>query len=243
MDFKKVIGSGEQVKVYPSIGPVSYKRNLRAKRISIRIKRTGEVKVTIPNLSSFRVAEEFVLSKSFWISQKIKEIETHKQNIIANGFATRAHVITFKSSKSDNIVIKFGTPNVEIEHPETLHIQHASIQDTAKRAIERAYRTEAQEYLPERISVLAQQKGFKFNKLTIRNSFTRWGSCSAKNNINLSLHLMKLPNELIDYVILHELCHTVQKNHGPKFWELLNLKTDGQAKLYAKEVKKYSTKF
>lgn len=54
---------------------------------------------------------------------------------------------------------------------------------------------------------------------------------------------MNIPDNLIDYVILHELCHTVEKNHGPKFWKLLDHVTNGNAKLLAKEMKKYSTRF
>ncbi len=232
----------EHINVYPSIGKVSYKRNLRAKRLSIRIKNTGEVKVTIPSVLSFNAAENFVLSKASWIVAKLHEIETQKQPIIHNGFNTRYHSLRFISGDLNNIKINYNKPYIDIIYPESIDIGHKSSQTAAKKAIELAYRIEAKEILPQRLDTMATLKGFKYNKLTIRSSVTRWGSCSSKNNISLSLHLMKLPDELVDYILLHELCHTVQKNHGPKFWELLNRVTDGRAKQLAKEVKKYSTR-
>ena len=85
-----------------------------------------------------------------------------------------------------------------------------------------ALRKEAKKILPQRLEELAKKHGFKYNKVAIRNAKTRWGSCSYRNNINLNLHLARLDGDLIDYVILHELCHTVEKNHGAKFWALLH---------------------
>ena len=75
----------------------------------------------------------------------------------------------------------------------------------------------------------------------MRNSKTRWGSCSYENNINLNLHLMRLPNHLIDYVILHELVHTKIKNHSKDFWNLLDVVT-GNAKNLDRELKNHHTK-
>jgi predicted metal-dependent hydrolase len=95
------------------------------------------------------------------------------------------------------------------------------------------------EFLEGRIKELADKFGFVYNKVTIRNQKTRWGSCSGKNNINLNMQLMNIPNHLIDYVILHELVHTKIKNHSPIFWGSLN-RYVGNAKVVDKELKKYS---
>ena len=100
-------------------------------------------------------------------------------------------------------------------------------------------RQKALAYLPARTAELARLHGFAYRRVTIRRSRTRWGSCSAVNNINLSLFLMRLPSHLIDYVILHELVHTVHKNHAPVFWERLERHT-GNARALAKEIRKYS---
>ncbi|MCF7822735.1 MAG: M48 family metallopeptidase [Candidatus Marinimicrobia bacterium] len=81
--------------------------------------------------------------------------------------------------------------------------------------------SEIKSSLVDRVSVLAEQYGFSYNKISIRHQRSRWGSCSAKNNISLNHKLFFLPTELSDYVLLHELAHTKQKNHGPQFWEIL----------------------
>jgi len=100
-----------------------------------------------------------------------------------------------------------------------------------------ALRKKAKAELLPRLAQLAQQYHFSYNQSFIKNNKSNWGSCSAVNNINLNLKLILLPEHLRDYVILHELCHTRIKNHGPRFWMLLNSITDGKAKMYAKELK------
>ena len=97
----------------------------------------------------------------------------------------------------------------------------------------------AREFLEERIKKLADKFGFVYNKVTIRNQKTRWGSCSGKNNISLNMQLLNLLPALIDYVILHELVHTKIKNHSPHFWRSLD-RYVGNAKAIDKELKKYS---
>ncbi|MGE0078069.1 MAG: M48 family metallopeptidase [Bacteroidales bacterium] len=236
-----MISSKEQNHTYPQIGEVKYGRNSRAKRLTIRIKRTGEIKITIPGTLPFKTAEDFVLSKASWIAEKINEIKT-QQKTIPNNFATRNHTIVFLPHEGNTIRIKYSKPNVEVYYPNELNIEDAPVQKAGKKAIELTYRAEAHEYLPNRLKYIASIHDFKYSKLTIRNSVSRWGSCSSKNNINLSLHLMKLPDHLIDYVLIHELCHTIHKNHGKGFWQLLDVKCEGNAKLYAKEIKKFSTR-
>ena len=104
---------------------------------------------------------------------------------------------------------------------------------------ETALRRQAQSALPVRLAQLARLHGFQYSGVTIRKSRTRWGSCSSKKSINLSLYLMMLPEHLIEYVLLHELCHTVQMNHSPAFWALLDRCTGNKAKELRKEIRKY----
>ena len=73
--------------------------------------------------------------------------------------------------------------------------------------------------------------------MKIQTSKTRWGSCSASNSINLSVYLMTLPSHLMDYVILHELCHTVHHDHSDAFWALMDKVTDGKAHALRNELK------
>jgi predicted metal-dependent hydrolase len=82
-------------------------------------------------------------------------------------------------------------------------------------------RAVARRVIVDRLAELARRYGFVYNRVFVRNQKTRWGSCSAQNNINLNVNLVRLPAALRDYVILHELVHTRIKNHGPQFWDEL----------------------
>ena len=103
------------------------------------------------------------------------------------------------------------------------------------------YRMESKRYLPGRVKELAEQFGFRYRALSFRNNISNWGSCSADNNISLNVKLMKLPDEIIDYVILHELCHTVEKNHSSNFWALMEKVCPGCMQL-RRRLRQYNTR-
>lgn len=82
-------------------------------------------------------------------------------------------------------------------------------------------RKAAKAFLPGRLRELAALHGFSVGAVRIKHNVSNWGSCSSKGNINLNLNLMRLPEDLRDYVMLHELCHLRYMNHGPEFHALL----------------------
>ena len=96
----------------------------------------------------------------------------------------------------------------------------------------------ARKHLIDRLNFLSQKYGFNYNKVFIKNQKTRWGSCSGKNNINLNISLVRLPDELIDYTILHELVHTRVKNHSRRFWQQMD-KLVGDAKKLDSKLNEY----
>jgi len=97
---------------------------------------------------------------------------------------------------------------------------------------------EARRMLTSRLIQLAEKHSFTYNRVSIRNQRTRWGSCSHKNNISLNMKLIKLPDELIDYVILHELVHTRKKDHSKAFWVELD-ELVGNGKIMASRLRSY----
>ncbi len=99
-------------------------------------------------------------------------------------------------------------------------------------------RAQAKVQLPPRLKELADANGFTYNRVTIKNNISNWGSCSAKGNINLNLRLLTLPPRLQDYVMLHELCHLKELNHGPRFHALLEQVCPGHRAL-EKELKQH----
>lgn len=73
--------------------------------------------------------------------------------------------------------------------------------------------------IPEKVRYYSEKMNVRYGKITIRNQKTRWGSCSAKGNLNFNCLLMLVPDEVIDYVVVHELCHLIEMNHSSAFWE------------------------
>jgi len=106
------------------------------------------------------------------------------------------------------------------------------------RVAEAIDKEKAKSELTRRLQQLARNNGFSYNRVFIRNQKTRWGSCSGKNNISLNMNIVKLPDGLIDYVILHELVHTRRKDHSRAFWAEMD-KLVGNGKKMASRLRKY----
>lgn len=238
--------SEEQSLDIPGVGKVVFRKTTKAKRISIRVKPGEGVLVAVPRRASFADAERFVLEKKEWLQnaiQKIKLVEQRKTIYTEERQqVTRSYFLELKKHDKQIISLKVRNYTISVDYPALLAVSDSRVQKAVDRGIEFALKVEAQQYLPGRVEVMAAKFSFRYKKVTVRNAKTRWGSCSFDNNINLSIHLMRLPDRLIDYVILHELCHTIHKNHGPKFWAHLD-KVSGDAKGMAKEMKEYSLKF
>lgn len=101
---------------------------------------------------------------------------------------------------------------------QTRRLERQSVRFDQHGVINRAV---ARRIIVQRLEALAEQHGFSFHRVFVRNQKTRWGSCSMQNNINLNVHLICLPPDLMDYVILHELVHTRIKDHSKQFWNSL----------------------
>lgn len=101
-------------------------------------------------------------------------------------------------------------------------------------------RAEAKAYLPARVAEIANACGLSYGKVTIRATRSKWGSCTWQNNISLSLYLMLLPRHLIDYVIIHELCHTRHHNHSEAFHALVNSLVGGKERELRGELRRYT---
>ena len=100
-----------------------------------------------------------------------------------------------------------------------------------------ALRREAKEVLPAMVERLAKEHGFSYGNVSIRATRSKWGCCTSQNNLSLSLYLMTLPTHLQEFVVLHELCHTVHHDHSAKFHALLDKVTGGREKELNRQLK------
>lgn len=108
-----------------------------------------------------------------------------------------------------------------IEVPAGFSAPNVVFQKALRDVLVEVLREEAKILLPQKLSYFSDQYGFHFHKVTIKHNSSNWGSCSRVGNINLNLNLIRLPEPLCDYVLLHELCHLKEPNHGPRFHALL----------------------
>lgn len=129
----------------------------------------------------------------------------HASDAQGQGFCDKA---TGPVSPSAHSGSRFPAPNV---------VSQKALRDVLVEVL----REEAKILLPQKLSYFSDQYGFHFHKVTIKHNSSNWGSCSRAGNINLNLNLIRLPEPLCDYVLLHELCHLKEPNHGPRFHALL----------------------
>jgi len=205
------------------IGAVTINRNRQSVRYKIAIRPDGRVTVTIPWLASFLSGEKFLIQHLQWVSDMRDKMakKPAAQNSIQPGhlLSTRNYHYHVCSADIPQLRIRYApeAKQVFFEYPANLPIESSELQNKLQVMIAHVLRFDARKYLPGRISELAKTHGYAYQKVTIKNNKTNWGSCSTLKNINLNLHLMRLSDRLIDYVIVHELVHTVIPNHGPHF--------------------------
>ena len=223
--------------------PITFYKSKRAKNINISIRPFVGVRVAVPRFATYRQAHLFVHSRKLWIKKHTDNMTQYenRQTVFDwnTVFKTKTHQLNLVKSKIEVINYKITDNQLIINIPERRNIAENSVQIAIQKAVENTYRLEAKNYLPNRVHELASKHRLTYKKVKINNAKTRWGSCSGINNINLTLQLMRLPNHLIDYVILHELAHTNVKNHSVTFWNFLDTLTDNNAKKLDKELKTY----
>lgn len=117
------------------------------------------------------------------------------------------------------------------------------IQAWITKTLEAFARKRVKERLIPRLLNMAAERSLNLNNVKVSSAKGRWGSCSSKGNINLSLYLVLLPRHLQDYVLQHELTHLVEMNHSPRFWARLDEVCEGKAKALRKEMRSYNTSF
>ncbi|MFC2130618.1 M48 family metallopeptidase [Bacteroidota bacterium] len=225
------------------IGKVHFVRSTRAKRINVTVKPFADVKVSVPGVFTFKQAEKAIRQRTDWIiKHQNKMIEREEQYTTFTDktvFKTKHHKVETYQTDRNDISVRVSKGIIKVQYPKNNKLASKGLQKAIRKGIERALRKEARDYLPDRVKFLAEHYNIPYKKVFIKNLKTRWGSCSRENNINLNIHLMRLPYKLIDYIILHELAHTIERNHSKHYWSLLDSYVD-DAKAFERQLRQYS---
>lgn len=202
------------------------------------------LKITIPQDASEKTAIDFVNSVAPKIRKKqelLRKKETSNPTILTENNVLKTLTFDVKLVRTARKDIYFSLKNsiLTIEFPENADEKSDTTQQYFWNGINYFLKKEARRILPDRVKQLAEKYKFRYSGVKIQPSKTRWGSCSRERSINLSQYLLLLPANLVDYVILHELCHTIEMNHGPRFWKLMDEVTNGQSKALRAGLKDY----
>ena len=230
-----MIQKGEKVIIHPELGAITICFNPRAVRYILKIK-AGSVYATLPMHGNKQVLLDFIEQQK---DHLLSQLTLRKKLILNEDTVLTTHTFSLNIFKSDrdNFYVKLQAGILHISCPHHLSYEDENTQCYLKDIIHRVLRTEAKRVLPHLLLDLAKQHGFKINNITIKGNTSSWGSCSGKKNINLSYHILTLPAHLINYILLHELCHTVEMNHSDRFWALLDRVCNGKNAEYRAAMK------
>ena len=225
---------------HPQLGKIAVTPHKRAKRIIARRKEDG-IQLTVPP----SIARNQILSTIERLKPRLLELplpKSQKAIMISESDIIHTHTFTVhikRHSVTDKIAVSLKNGKLLVSFPQNSDLTSQDSQRLIRQAITCGLRNEAKRILTEKTKHFAEKFNLSFDTIKINSGKTRWGSCSGGKNINYSLFLLLLPEKLIDYVVLHELAHTVEMNHSHKFWALLDAFTNNQAKTLTKELKAY----
>lgn len=220
------------------LGEVIFRVSRRNKRYAIRII-SGQVIATMPVNGNEQYLMEFVNRKRDWIIKALKNSPPPFFFHPSAEFTAATFTMKVVCAERANVLTRLKDGILTVTFPNGTCFEEKRIQALLHTILKNVYRHEAKRLLPGRVMALAGKYGFACNGVKINSSRTHWGSCTSRKTINLSLYLMKLPLHLVDYVLLHELCHTMEMNHSEHFWKLMDKVTGGQALNLRKELKAY----
>lgn len=211
-------------------GIFTYKLRIskRAKNIRLFINQDGELYLVIPfKLRKYEHAE-LIHSKQEWISKYLKPESKRKYHFLGDTLSLDPHI---------------GLFNIHTEYRLKRRVLQIDIPSDEKAKLDDLYDSwlyvQAQDYIPNRTKEISDKNNFSPKKIMIKKLKTRWGSCSCNGSISFNFKLMMMKKSLIDYVIVHELCHLRELNHSKNFWkQVQNILPDYS--VYRKELKQFS---
>ncbi len=222
-------------------GAITVRRLRQSRSVKVRLAPNGGLVVSAPRYTPIAYVKLVIeTSRTELRALAAKHIPEHSY---AHGQAVgKEHSIAVVQTgtvkaPSVSLVRKHVVVKVPPNHDITAKHTQGLIRD----GVARALRAEAKRILPGKLKAYASKYGFHYDRIRFSHAGSRWGSCSSTGTISLNIALMKLPDQLIDYVIVHELCHTQHMNHSGQFWNAVE-RIDPLFKSHRTQLKRFDTR-
>ena len=203
----------------PEHGSINYihmnpNKIIRSKRktLSLTINENAELIIRAPKRLSIEKIQDFINEKESWINRKKRLIENQIKDVTSNHNKLLYLGNLFPINVEQNASKELFFTGEEF-------IANSIEPDSLSLSIKKWYKNKFKEIALPRVAYFANKHNLMVNQVRIKNQKTMWGSCSSKNNINLNYLLLMAPMGVIDYVIVHELVHTIHRNHSTDFWD------------------------
>lgn len=217
-------------------GQIDIRRNLRSRTIKVSVTPAGNLRASLPTYAPVFLLQRFI--KTSRLQLRTMLAKQKPPYLFSDGMTIgKSHRLVVIASNATHAKRSGQTILLHLQQGHSL--SDPVVEKIIRVEIVRALRVEAKAYLPKRLKYLAPSLEATYKKVRFSHAGSRWGSYSSSGTISLNIALMKLPFELIDYVIIHELCHTKQMNHSAKFWHLVE-SADPNYKNHRKELKKHT---
>ena len=211
---------------HPELGLVQLRTRMSARRQIIKVTQNLVI-ITVPSGfedSVFPLSEE-IIDKILRLRQKMVKRSGDGRFKIEEEIATMTFKVVIGRQENSKIQVygaRLDDGVLRINMPVGVDIEADMAQKALKRIVLKFLRMEAERVLPQKMDYWSKQCGLDYRSLKVDSAKSRWGCCSSHKDIKLSYYLLLLPERLVDYVIVHELCHTCEMNHGPRFKALLH---------------------
>jgi predicted metal-dependent hydrolase len=196
-----------------------HKVNPKLKHIYLSFDNKGNLVIKSPIVSQKRI-EQLLLKKAAWITQSRKKLEDKKG--CALDFS-KGSELYFLGEAHKLEIVPYTRKRTQLTFNGDVFTLFYSVYDEAvfQRHIDNFYKKEAQSYIPNMLDSWSRTMALSYNRLSFRKTKRQWGSCSSKNNLSFNTMMMKLPLDVIQYIIVHELAHIKHKHHQKEFWALV----------------------
>lgn len=197
--------------------PIVLSRRKGARTVRLSIKSDGTIRVTVPYGVPELLAKRFVSQKKDWIEKHFKPAAV----INSDMHVGKNHRLIISQNDATRPSTRVSNTEIHVSLPRGMSVSGSEAQKAIRRACEKALSQEAERLLPQRLETLSKQHGINYASCTTKKLKSRWGACDNRSNLSFNIYLMQLDWSLIDYVICHELAHTIHHNHQEEFWRLV----------------------